>query len=157
MKNYLTGLAAIASLAIATPAMAYPITLDASEFGESFTINFDGFVEATQVAVDDLSSSIAFTLTAASSSQYMFDYLVSNICSNGVELNISSFAFNTNPEITSANSTGAYPFTFVTDGSGSDPSYPNGIGAVDVASRQKIPAHAAMAMALAKATPAQAR
>ena len=137
VKNYLTGLAAIASLAVATPALADPITLDSSDVGQTFTIDFDGFVEATQVAVANLTSAITFTLTSASATQYMLDYTVANTSSDGVASRVSSFAFNTNPSLTSATSTGAYPFTFVADGSGSDPSYPNGIGAVDVCFKAK--------------------
>ena len=132
MKKIITGFAAIASLAIAAPAMADPITLDSSDIGDSFTVDYDGFAGSASNTIDDLTASITFTLDSIMGDAYSFSYLVSNTTGNGVDSRISSFSFNANPDIIDATSTGVYDIAFVADGSGNDPSYPNQIGAVDV-------------------------
>lgn len=132
MNKFALSLAAMASMAVAAPAMADPITLDSGSVGESFTIDFDGFSGDASSTVDDLTSSITFTLDEVTNDAYTFSYVVDNTTSNGLTSNLSSFAFNVDPDISSANVTGAYSFAFVADGSGSDPSLPNQIGNVDV-------------------------
>ncbi|WP_338244995.1 cistern family PEP-CTERM protein [Aurantiacibacter hainanensis] len=131
-SKFACGLLAAASIAIASPALADPITLGSGDIGSSFTIDFDGFANSPTNTVDNLTSSITFTLEGVTGSAYTFGYLVDNTTGGGLTSNISSFAFNVDPDITAATSTGDYSFAFVTDGQGSDPSYPNQIGAVDV-------------------------
>ena len=121
-----------ASVAMATPAMADPITLDSSDVGTSFTIDFDGFVDTATNTIEDLTSSITFTLQEVTGSSYTFGYLVDNTTSGGLTSNLSSFAFNVDPDISGATADGAYSFAFVSDGQANDPSYPNQVGAVDV-------------------------
>lgn len=125
MKNkfIFSALAAIAAT-FTTPALAEPILLDASNVGESFTINYDGFSDGT--VIDNLTASTTFTLTSATDDTYTFDYIVNNTTDGGVGSRISSFAFNTDPDIIGASSTGSYNFAVT------DSSYPNGIGSVDV-------------------------
>jgi len=118
-----TAIGAIALIA-AAPAMAEPITLDADSIGDSFTINFDGFSDG--VTHGDLGGAATFTLTGVENRAYSFDYLIENLTGGAADSRISSFSFNTNPEISGATSTGDYPFTVT------DSSYPNGIGKVDV-------------------------
>lgn len=132
MMKFVSGMLAAAGIALATPALADPITLDASDIGSSFTIDFDGFSGSSSGTVDNLTSSITFTLDSISGSTYNFSYSAANTTDGGLTSNLSSFAFNVDPDISSATSTGAYPYSFVADGSASDPSYPNQIGAVDV-------------------------
>ena len=107
-----------------TPALADTIPLDASKVGSSYTFNFNGFSGGT--VVDGLTSSATFTLTGVTSNSYTFDYSLANTTSDPVNSRVSSFAFNTDPNISSASATGA--FSYATVGS----SYPNGIGAIDV-------------------------
>lgn len=132
MKKLVSAMAVFAAATIATPALADPISLDGGDVGTSFTIDFDGFSGSSSGTVDDLTSSITFTLDQVTGSAYVFSYQVDNTTSGGLTSNVSSFAFNVDPDISGANVDGAYQYTFVTDGSGSDPSYPNQIGAVDV-------------------------
>lgn len=132
MKKLVSGLVATAALALATPALADPITLDSTDVGTSFTINFDGFAGDSTNTVDDLTSTITFTLVDVTGSSYTFGYAVDNTTSGDVTSNISSFAFNVDPDISAAAVDGAYSYSFVTDGRASDPRYPNQIGAVDV-------------------------
>ena len=115
---------AMVSATIAAPAFAEPIMLDSSKIGESFTINYDGF--ANGVTIDGLTAQTIFTLTGINGSTYAFDYAVTNTSSDGINARISSFAFNTDPEISGATSTGTYNFVVT------DSNYPNGIGTVDV-------------------------
>lgn len=137
MKKIVAGIVAAASLASASPALADPITLDSSDVGSSFTINFDGFANEPTNVIADLTSSITFTLDSIVGDFYNFSYLVDNTTSGGLDSRISSFAFNVDPDIIGASSTGTYPFSFVADGSGNDPRYPNQIGAVDVCFKAK--------------------
>lgn len=108
----------------ATPALADAITLDSSAVGQSYSFNFDGFADNT--AISGLTSSATFKLTGVTATSYSFDYSLTNTTSDPLTSRVSSFAFNTDPNISSASSTGAFSYT--TLGS----SYPNGIGVVDV-------------------------
>jgi hypothetical protein len=74
-----------------------------------------------------LTAQTSFTLTGIADNTYTFSYAVSN--TSGAPITgsrISGFAFDTNPDITSAASTGAFGYTTVGG------TYPNGIGSVDV-------------------------
>lgn len=123
-KNSALGALAAIAAVFASPALAEPILLDASNVGESFTINYDGFSDGT--TIDNLTASTTFTLTGATDDTYSFDYIVNNTTDGGVGSRISSFAFNTDPNITDASSTGIYDFALT------DSKFPNGIGSVDV-------------------------
>lgn len=123
-KNLALGVFAAIAATFATPVLAEPILLDSGNVGESFTIDYDGFSDGT--AIDNLTASTTFTLTGATDDTYTFDYVVNNTTDGGVGSRISSFAFNTDPDITGAESTGTYNFTKT------DSNYPNGIGTVDV-------------------------
>ena len=114
----------LAALATATPALADAITFDATSIGESFTVSYDGFADGQQIA--GLSGDATFTLTAIDANSYTFDYSLSNTSGGGVDSRISSFAFNVDPDISSATSTGTFSNTVL------NKNYPNGIGTVDV-------------------------
>jgi hypothetical protein len=122
--SFLAAATAFAALIAATPALADPITLDAGDVGTSFTLNYNGFADGT--VIDGLGASTTFTLTGVTGSTYTFDYAVANTSGSGVDSRVSSFAFDTNPDIATASSTGDYNFTVL------DSNYPNGIGNVDV-------------------------
>jgi len=118
-------LSVAAMVSFASPALADTIPLDASNIGQSYTFGFDGFVDSTTVS--GLTSEATFTLTGISGNDYQFSYSLTNTSSSPVtDSRVSSFAFNTNPEIDSATSTGAFSYTTLTS------TYPNGIGTVDV-------------------------
>ena len=116
--------AAALSLIGATPALATPIMLDESNVGESFTLSYDGFSDGA--TIDGLGAEATFTLTGVTDHSFTFDYAVTNTTDSGLTSRISSFAFNTDPDIASASSTGAFSYTV------QDSNYPNGIGKVDV-------------------------
>lgn len=121
----LVPLAAFALAFTATPALADAITFDSSDVGTAYTLNYDGFSDGTTIG--GLTAQTTFTLTGISGSTYTFNYAVTNTSSTPITgSRISSFAFDTNPDITSASSTGAFAYTTVGG------SYPNGIGSVDV-------------------------
>lgn len=120
----LTTLAAMTA-AFAAPAAAEPIMLDAGSIGDSFTIDYDGFADGQ--TIDGLSATTVYTLTGINGDTYEFDYAVTNTTSgSGIDSRISSFAFNTDPDISSASSTGTFNFVVT------ESNYPNGIGSVDV-------------------------
>lgn len=116
--------ASSAMLLSASPAFADAIILDPSKVGTSFSLAYDGFTDGTAIA--GLTGEATFTLTGVSGTSYTFDYLVDNTSSGGVDSRVSSFAFDTNPDISSATSTGTFNYTVL------DSNYPNGIGNVDV-------------------------
>ncbi|WP_271077793.1 cistern family PEP-CTERM protein [Aurantiacibacter sp. MUD61] len=132
MKKLATGLAAIAALAMAAPAYAEPISLSSGDVGNSFFIDFDGFSGDSSSTINGLTATLILTLDSVTGDTYNFSYEMLNTTGSGLTSNISSFAFNVDPDIVGADVDGAYQFAFVTDGRGSDPSLPNQIGAVDV-------------------------
>ena len=115
---------ALATLTFASPAFADAITLDSGDIGQDFTLNYDGFADGQPI--DNLSASTTFTLTGISGNNYTFDYSVTNTTGSPLTSRVSSFAFNTDPNIVAASSTGAFAFTTLSS------NYPNGIGTVDV-------------------------
>ncbi len=126
-KRLIVNTLAAIGLTAAAPAFAEPILLDADSVGESFTISFDGFVDGGP-SIDGLGSELTLTLTGVEHGTYTFDYALTNVGVGGdhIDSRVSGFAFNTDPEIASATSTGAYRYT------NTNSNYPNGIGTVDV-------------------------
>ncbi len=121
----ITGLVAAAGLVASAPAFADSVTLGAGDIGTAFTLNYNGFSNGT--VVSGLTGSTTFTLTGVSGNNYTFDYFVSNTSAAPItDSRISSFAFNTDPKIASASSSGAFAYTTLNS------NYPNGIGSVDV-------------------------
>lgn len=126
MKS-IAGIAATAALYVAAPAMAEPITFSSANVGQTYTLNYDGFVDGTSNTISGLTASTSFTLTSISGNNYNFSYSVSNTSSAPITASrVSSFAFNTDPTISSATSTGAFSYTTLSS------NYPNQIGTVDV-------------------------
>ena len=121
----ISSLAVIASLAFASaPALADAITLGSGNIGQTYSFTFDGYSGGT--AINGLTSAASFTLTGTTANSYTFSYSLANTTSDPVNSRLSGFAFNTDPNISSASSTGAFSYTTVGG------SYPNGIGSVDV-------------------------
>lgn len=116
--------------AFASPALADSISLDSTKLGQTFTLDYNGFSDGTTIG--GLTGQTSFTLTSITNnggggSIYSFDYSVTNTSSSPVTgSRISSFAFNTDPTISGASSTGAFAYTTLNS------NYPNGIGTVDV-------------------------
>ncbi|MDE2435069.1 MAG: cistern family PEP-CTERM protein [Sphingomonadales bacterium] len=118
-------LAAAATFAFgAAPAFADTIPLTSANIGQTYTLNYDGYSSGT--AVSGLTSSTTFTLTGISGNNYTFDYSLTNTTSSPLTSRVSSFGFNTDPNIAGATSTGAFSYTTLNS------NYPNGIGTIDV-------------------------
>ncbi len=116
-----------ASLIVASPAFADSMLFNAADIGKAVTLGYNGYDSNGGASIGGLTGSTTFTLTGVSGNDYTFDYSVSNTSSAPVtDSRISGFAFNTDPTITGAASTGAYGFTQLNS------NYPNGIGTVDV-------------------------
>ena len=121
----LAPIAAFSAVAFsASPALADAITLGSGDIGQSYTLNFDGYSGTT--TVDGLKSTATFTLTGVSGNSYTFNYSLTNTTGSPLTSRLSGFAFNTDPTITSASSTGAFSYSTLNS------SYPNGIGSIDV-------------------------
>ena len=118
--------AILASAAFAaSPALADAITFDSSDVGVNYTLNYDGFSDAT--TVNGLTATTTFSLASITGNTYTFNYSVANTSSSPITASrVSSFAFNVDPNISGATSTGAFSYTTLNS------TYPNGIGAVDV-------------------------
>lgn len=120
-------LAVVASLTAASPALADSMLFNAADIGKSVSLNYNGYDSNGGSSIAGLTGSTTFTLTGVSGNDYTFDYAVANTSSAPViDSRISGFAFNTDPEITGASSTGAYSYAQLSG------NYPNGIGTVDV-------------------------
>lgn len=117
-------LAAAASFGFAAPALADTIPLTSANIGQSYTLNYNGFSNGT--TIDGLTASTTFTLTGINGNDYTFDYSMTNTTGSPLTSRVSSFGFNTNPDITGASSTGAFSYTTLNS------TYPNGIGTIDV-------------------------
>lgn len=123
----LASLALLASVTVATPALADSMVFNAADIGKSIMLDYNGYSGNGGASISGLTGSTTFTLTGVSGNDYTFDYSVANTTSSPVtDSRISSFAFNTDPTISGANSTGAYSYTQLNS------NYPNGIGNVDV-------------------------
>lgn len=122
LRNKVAMFASAVALLGATPALAEPITLDSSNIGESFSIDYDGFT-GDQGTIGSLSAEAIFTLIAVDSDTFTFDYTLTN--TSDVTSKVSNFSLNTNPDIIDASSTGDFSFTIL------DSTNPNGIGTVD--------------------------
>jgi hypothetical protein len=118
-------LALAAAAALPSAALANTITVDPSNVGQTYNVNFDGFTQETGV-ISGLTGTAAFTLTGVGTNSYTFNYSVTNTSGEPIDQSrISVFGFNTDPNITSASSTG----TFSRASSGNVPS---GFGSVEV-------------------------
>jgi hypothetical protein len=126
-QRMIAGLVVSVGLGMSTPAMAEPILLDSSSIGTANTITFDGFVDGGP-SLSGLSSQLTLTLSSIVNGVYNFDYALTNTGATGdsISSRVSGFAFNTDPSIVGASSTGTYNFTQLGG------NYPNGIGSVDV-------------------------
>jgi hypothetical protein len=125
IARQISQLAVAASLVFASaPAWADAITLGSGNVGQSWDFAFNGYSGSTTVA--GLTSTAKFTLTGVTPTSYTFNYSLSNTTSDPVNSRVSGFAFNTDPNISSATSTGAFSYTTLGG------NYPNGIGSVDV-------------------------
>jgi hypothetical protein len=118
-------LALAAASAIATTATAGPITVDASNIGQSYNVGFDGYTQEAGV-IGGLTGQATFTLTGVGSNSYSFNYSITNTSSAPIDgSRISLFGFNTDPNIVNATSTGMFNQT-------STGNVPAGYGRVDV-------------------------
>lgn len=126
-QRMIAGLAITVGLGMSAPAMAEPILLNSSSIGTANTITFDGFVDGGP-SLTGLSSQLTLTLSSIVNGVYNFNYALTNTGATGdsISSRVSSFAFNTDPSIVGASSTGTYNFTQLGG------NYPNGIGTVDV-------------------------
>jgi hypothetical protein len=117
--------AALAAAALsATAANASIITVTPADVGTSYTVNYDGFADGS--TIPGLMGQTVFTLTGTTGNSYSFDYTVRNTSTDPITASrISGFGFDTDPNISSATSTGE----FSTEASGNVPS---GFGRVDV-------------------------
>jgi hypothetical protein len=132
IRAYISGALAAATLFAAAPAMATPIMLGSGDVGESYTIDFDGFVDGDQ-PVGDLGARLVLTLTGVTGTSYNFDYALTNTTdtANGIASRVTSFAINTSPNLKSATSTGSYANVVTYS------NYPNQIGEVDACFKAK--------------------
>jgi hypothetical protein len=97
---------AVGAMSLAVPAFAAvplfdspTVAITAADVGKSFTYDFTGFVNDTEVA--DLTSSITFTFTGESANVWTFSALIDNSVSvTPVGGRLTGFGFSGTPEIT---------------------------------------------------------
>ncbi len=122
----ISAIAAAALMGLSSPAFADSMLFNSTDIGKAISLSYDGFSGGSGT-IAGLTGSTTFTLAGVTGNDYTFDYAVANTSSAPVtDSRISSFAFNTDPTISSATSTGAFSYTTLNS------NYPNGIGTVDV-------------------------
>lgn len=127
LTRTIASLAAAASFAFAGTAFADSMVFGSGDINKTVTLSYNGYSGNGGASINGLTGATTFTLTGVSGNTYTFDYSVTNTSSAPVTgSRISSFAFNTDPTIASATSTGAFAQTTLNS------NYPNGIGTVDV-------------------------
>ena len=87
-------------------AFADAITLDSSSVGQTISLGYNGMADGNTIT--GLTGATTLKLTSINGTSYNFDYTVTNTTSGQVDSRISSFGFDTNPDISSATSTGTY-------------------------------------------------
>lgn len=87
-------------------AFADAITLDSSKVGQTFALTYNGMADGNTITGP--TGSTTLKLTGITGTSYTFDYSVTNTTSGSVDSRISSFGFDTNPDISGATSTGTY-------------------------------------------------
>ena len=87
-------------------AFADAITLDSSKVGQTVTLGFNGMADGNTIT--GLTGTTTLTLIGITGTSYDFNYTVTNTTSDPVNSRISSFGFDTSPDISGATSTGTY-------------------------------------------------
>jgi hypothetical protein len=100
--------AAFALAATAAPANA-ALTIDASQVGNSFSFVYNGFDNPNggSGTIAGLSAEATFTLASVSGTSFTFDYVLDNTSTSPVTgVRVSSFGFDTSPDVTGATTNG---------------------------------------------------
>jgi hypothetical protein len=113
----------VGAVTCATEAKAALITVNSSNIGSSFTVNFDGNVGGSIVA--GLTSQATFKLTAFNTNSVEFDIDLTNTSGGGIGSRVSSLGFDTTPGLTGASSSGIFNIAVLSS------SYPNGFGSIE--------------------------
>jgi hypothetical protein len=115
---------AVAALLSASAASANIITVNPTNVGQSYTVNYDGF---DGNVINGLTGQTTFKLTGATANSYSFDYQVANTSGDPIDSSrLSIFGFNTDPNISGASSTGMF------DQVATNSNVPSGFGQVDL-------------------------
>lgn len=125
-------LAALAAATVAaTPAMAAPVSLSASDLNQSFTIVYNGTdqnVNDLDSYTEGLSAEAVFTLTAFAANSLTLAVDLTNTTVAPIESRISVFAFDVDPDVTGASVSGDFYNNAVLNGSMNA----HGVGSLDV-------------------------
>ncbi|WP_218079454.1 cistern family PEP-CTERM protein [Anthocerotibacter panamensis] len=126
---------AIPALVVLTsaPVQAFSLTdssvtgITAADTNQSFTINFNGNVNSTNIV--GLSSTAVFTFLGfsanGSDTNAVFNILLTNTSTSGITSRTSALGFDTNPNVSAASSTGLFNNAFV------GANLPNGFGSIE--------------------------
>ena len=130
-RKLIASVLTMVAIAIASPALADPITLGDGDVGKTFTFDFDGYTNGDET-IEGLTSRITFTLLGISSDgkTYNFGYDAGNTSTTSTGT-LTGFAFNVDPDITGVDATGTFDFAQL------DGRYPNQIGKIDVCFKAK--------------------
>ena len=115
LTRFASSFMAAAAMAFGTSALADSMTFGSNEISKSVTLSYDGYSATGGTTVNGLTGSATFTLTGIAGNTYTFDYSVTNTTSGApVGSKITSLAFDADPTIASATSTGTFSQTLVT-------------------------------------------
>lgn len=121
----------VAATVAATPAMAAPVSLSATDLNQSFTIVYNGTdenVSDPDSFTDGLSAEAVFTLTAFTANSLTLAVDLTNTTEAPLTSRISVFAFDVDPNVSGASVTGDFYNKAVLNGAMNA----HGVGALDV-------------------------
>jgi len=126
MKKLLATSLLSAGLAFGAVPAAHAITITTAGLG-LYSIFFNGFTGAGLIPGLSAQLDLTFTGLSDSNTNWNFNYVLTNTSGAPIDASrISSFGFNTNPDVVGASATG--PFSDV----GVDENQPNGIGVIEL-------------------------
>jgi hypothetical protein len=127
----LLAVAVLALLATSSNALtitATDVTVTAADVGQSFTVDYDGFVNGGSV-INGLTSSAVMSVVAVSSTSITLSVAITNTSSSPITgSRVSVFGFDTNPNVVSAAASGFFSGTVVKSGL----QLPSGFGSIEM-------------------------
>jgi len=121
-------LALLATSSNALTVTATDVTVTAADVGQSFTVDYNGFVNGGTV-VNGLTSSAVMTVVGVSSTSITLSVAITNTSSSPITgSRVSVFGFDTNPNVISAAATGFFTGTVVKSGL----QLPSGFGSIEM-------------------------
>jgi len=118
-------LALIATSSNALTITASDVRITSADVGQSFTIDYNGFINGS-ATINGLTASAVYTVTGVTGTSITLSVALTNTSSSPITSSqVTSFGFNTDPNLTSATAGGFFTVTVLNS------SYPSQFGALE--------------------------